>query len=258
MRRRFRRKVERSAPLPVRHAWMTTWIIMLAAFFWYLLHLFSTISFSCREIHDWWFEREMIGMATLQWTSLYAVTLALWFCVLIVRPKRERIPLWIRFFQGKMIFWMVVISVFQWGMFRPQSDESRVYDWFREEVTGWPVMNWYFGVEVAVSEEIQDSIYGMEIDYDDPLFDEAEALQAEYDRTFRAIMIPRWMGMYGGELECEATARVDKTWERAFTVYYKRWREDQPVEVPTWSVWDMPIEIDPGPDPEPGPVRATP
>jgi len=98
----------------------------------------------------------------------------------------------------------------------------------------------------------------MEIDYDDPLFDEAEALQAEYDRTFRAIMIPRWMGMYGGGLECEATARVDKTWERAFTVYYKRWREDQPVEVPTWSVWDMPIEIDPGPDPEPGPVRATP
>ena len=243
MRRRVRRKVERSAPLPVRHAWMTTWIIMLAAFFWYLLHLFSTVSYSCREFYDWWFDREGFGMATLQWTSLYAVTLALWFCVLIVRPKRERIPIWIRFFQGKMIFWMVVISVFQWGLYRPQSDEARIYAWFQHEVAEWPVMNRFFGVEWFVLHDIQEW-YGVEIDYEDPLFEEAEALQAEYNRTFRANMIPRRMGMYRGELECEATARIGKARERAFTVYLKRWREEQPVEEPTWSVWDTPLDSD--------------
>ncbi|RKQ96429.1 hypothetical protein [Maricaulis maris] len=245
MRRRVRRKVERSAPLPVRHAWMTTWVIMLAAFFWYLIHLFSTVSYNCREFYDWWFDREMFGMATLQWTSLYAVTLALWFCVLIVRPKRERIPVWIRFFQGKMIFWIVLISVFQWGMVRPQSDEARIYAWFQDEVAGWPVINWFFRGQSMPFVEIYDTFNGVEIDYEDPLFDEAEALQAEYERTFRANMIPRRMGMYRGELECEATARIDKAWERAFTVYFKRWREEQPVEAPTGSVWDMPLEPEP-------------
>tara|TARA_R110000868_G_scaffold34829_1_gene125408 strand:- start:5341 stop:6030 length:690 start_codon:yes stop_codon:yes gene_type:complete len=220
MRRRLRTKSGRGGEKPTQMAWMTTAVILTAGLLWYVLHLFSTLSFGCEAVIAWWLEGGRFQPGLLQVTSLLVVSLAAWLYVDIVRPKPVRVPAGIRVSQVVLVSVMVVMSVLQWGFFRPQSEEGRIYAYFQDEVVGWPVVRYFFmqgggAIEwiVAPPEQV---VAG-------PFFDEFRTLETAYRREYRDPWIPRDYGRaggrYDGRLECTARHEVDAAWERAYQAW---------------------------------------
>ena len=210
MRRRLRAKYSRSGPKPTQIAWMSTAVILVAGLLWYLLHLFSTLSLGCEAVIAWWFEGGRFSPGLLYVSSLFVISLGLWLYVDIVRPKPVRIPVGIRGVQVLFVTAMFMMSVFQWGFFRPQSDEGRIYAYFQDEVVRWPVVRLFF-VQA-------DGIWA------EPVRLAPDELGASHRREFLEPGIPRAYGRaggrYNGQLECSARAEVDAAWERAYEAYF--------------------------------------
>tara|TARA_R110000868_G_scaffold57591_1_gene177771 strand:- start:2623 stop:3300 length:678 start_codon:yes stop_codon:yes gene_type:complete len=218
MRRRLRRKAGPGGK-PVEMAWMTTATILVTGFVWYLLHYFSAVSLTCEEVIAWWFDGGRFRPGLLYVSSLLTVTLGLWLYVDIIRPKPVRIPSGIRAGQAIFIAVMIVLSVFQWGFYRPQSDEHLVYAYFEDEVAHWPIINRFLihasGVEWEVAASPPEDVLIS------PLFAEFRALEAAYRRDFLDAGIPRDYGVSHGRLECTARREVDAAWERAFDAWFE-------------------------------------
>ncbi len=228
MRRRLRAKSGRGAPKPTRMAWMTTAVILSASLLWFLLHLFATLSLGCEAVIAWWFGGGRLHPGLLQVTNLFVMTLALWLYVDIIRPKPVRVPVGIRVGQGVLVAVMVVLSVFQWGIFRPQSEEGRIYAYFQGVVVGWPVFNLFFlqpGTVYAIPNGLPENAL------EDPVFNEVRAIDAAYRREFPDAGIPREYGRaggrYNGKLECTARHEVDAAWDRAYEAYFLAWQAEQ-------------------------------
>ncbi|WP_339749646.1 hypothetical protein [uncultured Maricaulis sp.] len=207
---------------------MTTVTILVAGLLWYLLHLFSTVSLGCEDLVAWWFDGGLFRPRLLYVSSLFTITLGLWLYVDIVRPKAVRIPVGIRAVQIWFVTVMVVISVLQWGFFRPQSQEGRIYAYFQDEVLGWPVMNLFFvqpyAIWAFVGDPPEEVVQG-------PLFDEYRTLNSAYRREFLDAGVPRRYGRaggrYNGRLDCTARDEVDAAWERG----YQAWLQAEQAEV---------------------------
>lgn len=229
MRRRIRRKWQRRGRLkvkkPVSMDWMTSVVILLSGFLWYLLHLFSVNSLACERVIAWWFQREEMGLSTLQWASLLTMVLALWFCVVVIRPNLERVPLLMRGLQGVFIAFMVLISVLQWGLFRPQSDEGRFYAWFYEEVERWPVIGFFmpqrFHFSIYRELRVYDSEASPEIMKVRQLMDDFEGVQA---RKWQQAFVPRPYGRthaVNGQYSCGFDAFANKWFWQIFEMEWK-------------------------------------
>jgi hypothetical protein len=238
MRRRLRTKHKIIRPKPQDSAWMTTSVIMVAGLLWFILHLYSTVVYSCEEVIAWWFDREDIGLATQQWTSLLVITLALWLYVDIIRPKRVRIPGWIRAGQISLVSAMVVLSVFQSGVFRPESPDARVYAYFQDEITQWPIIN-----RLTVSNWVRlETHYYPPADLNDPIFDAAIALQERNDRAFSARRFGHYGragGRYNGRLNCAANAELNQAWEQAYEAYFLAEQERLEAELEQPDMWEL-------------------
>lgn len=237
MRRRLQTKRRRKSPTtkPVAAGWHSTGIVMVTAFLWWLVHWFSTVSLSCRDHVEWWSAFRPGMPALVQAASLLSVTLLLWVYVDIVRPKPVRIPVTLRALQLWMATAMVIISVFHVGLMRPHSDEGRIYAYFRGEMTGWPVLNFFFGDEVSLF-ETEFISFNDEIDFSDPVFDRANALEQRYQDTFIRHAIPRHFGVYEGQLECEAIQELNAAWGAAFEAYVAdRQAEEEPEPAFLWE-----------------------
>jgi hypothetical protein len=204
---------------------------MVSAFLWYLLHLYSTVVYSCEDVIAWWLGGEQTGTSLLQAGSLLSVALALWFYVDLIRPKPERIPRRIRAGQASLVIAMVIISVFQWGFFKPQTQDARVYAYFREDVSHWPVVR-YFLIPDRV-EIIAAGPQLTELDMLDPAFDEVRTMEAEYWFDFPlqlgASRFMRAGGRFNGRLRCTADRELNQVWERARTEFLQT-NEEEPEE----------------------------
>lgn len=218
MRLRYRRRLVRrqKAKKPVKFAWMTTSIVVVCSFLWYLLHLLSTLSLSCRDHFNWWFYSAVAEPSLLEMFSLLAVALFFWLYADIIRPKPARIPVTLRAFQMLLATTVVVLSVFQWGFFSPHSDEARVYRFFQQEVSGWPVVEHFIVRPVVPMEpsEVSDLVYRT-----DPAFATVRQLETEYHETFVANGRSRHFAMYEGQLECEAAQEIEHAWLEALETY---------------------------------------
>ncbi|MEA1941244.1 MAG: hypothetical protein U9P68_03240 [Pseudomonadota bacterium] len=195
---------------------MTTSIIVVCSFLWYLPHLYSTLSLSCRDHFNWWFYSAVAEPSLLEVSSLLAVALFFWLYADIIRPKPVRIPVTLRAFQMLLATTVVVLSVFQWGFFSPRSDEARIYRFFQQEVSGWPVIGRFIVQPVIPMEPLEVSA----LDYQtDPAFATVRQLETEYYETFVAHGRSPHFGMYEGQLECEAAREIERAWLEALETY---------------------------------------
>ncbi len=222
MRRRLRARSGRGGAKPTRMAWTTTAVILTAAFLWYILHLFSTYSFGCEAVIAWWFEGDRFQPGLLQVSSLFVMTLALWLYVDMIRPKPERVPAGIRVVQTVLVTVMVMMSVSQWGFFRPQSDEGHIYTDALSEASRWPLARAFLpfaqgGYEVLVEVPVEG--------LDGSLVAAARAAQEAYEQEFPAFTYPyqygRAGGRYNGRLECTARREVTVAWDRVYEAYFR-------------------------------------
>ena len=141
MRRRLRVKHAVQSEKPVDPAWLTTGVIMIAVLLVFLLHLYSTVVYRCEEVISWWFAGENFGASIHQWSSLLVITLALWLYVDIIRPKPERVSVWLRAAHISIVTIMVAMSVLQSGTFKPDSLDARALEPIRHEHLARPGKN---------------------------------------------------------------------------------------------------------------------
>jgi hypothetical protein len=232
MRRRLRARNQAHASKPTGAAWQTTAIIMVAAFLWYLLNLYSTVALSCEQTYAFWFHSEQYGSATMQASNLLVVTLALWFYVDLVRPKPERIPRRIRAGQASLVIAMVVISVFQWGLLKPQTQDARIYSYFEGEVSQWPIMRLFLFSDRVFIMEAGPQLTLLEMQ--DPAFDEVRVMEADYWLDFPlqigTSQFSRANGRFDGRLRCTADRELGLAWERALAEFIQT-REEEGAEL---------------------------
>ncbi len=201
-------------------AWLTTSVIIVTGFLWYLLHLLSANSLQCELHYLWWFQREETGQATLQWSSLLIMSLAGWFCAVVVVPKVERVPFWIRFWQGMTVGFLVLLMVLQWGQWRPQGPDRAFYDFFYEDVLTQPVINGVFYRPDPIEIMEAGTDWAGRVDLDHPAFDEFHRSEKEYREVFAGYFGPRGHARHNGRLMCSANRVYRKQWWGALGAYY--------------------------------------
>ena len=212
--------------------WYSIGIVCSGAFLWYLVHYFVFISYACRDYVDWW-TASLPGRPTLLLaSSLFAITLALWLCADIIRPKPVRFPATLRIVQAMLTGSMVLMSVMQSGQLSPHSADGRVFTYVLEDATRWPVMSSLFAVSA-----VPFAYEAVDVDWDDPAFDRYRVLESQYQDTFGADLVPRHFGVHDGQLECEAEAGLAAEFERALAIYNMRRDAEMAEAEPT--IWEI-------------------
>lgn len=212
--------------------WYSIGIVCSGAFLWYLVHYFVLVSYACRDYVDWWVA-SLPGRPTLLLaSSLFAVTLALWLCVDIIRPKPVRFPATLRIVQAALTGSMVLMSVMQSGYLNPRSADGQVYAFVLEDATNWPVASLFFPSYPGLPEYAV-----IDVDWSDPAFDRYHALDDRYGQTFGRSGLWRPFDVYDGQLECEAQAGLAAEFERALAIYNMRRDAEEAEAEPT--IWEI-------------------
>lgn len=148
------------------------------------------------------------------------MSLAAWFCAVVVVPKAENVPFWIRFWQAITIGFLVLMMVLQWGQWRPQGPDRAFYDFFYEDVLSLPVINGVFYRPDQIEILEVGTGWASEINLDHPAFDEFHRSEKDYREALAGYFGPRGHARHNGRLLCSADRVYRKQWRGALEAYY--------------------------------------
>lgn len=191
MRRFVRQNQHRNASRPtVCHAWITTTILVTSGFFWSLIQLFTTLTMECRIYYDWVADAAAGYFNTLEAMVSLSLAMATYLLADILRPKRKKRSLPIRFVQLLLVFSVVSASFINYGIIMP---DSRIAPLARQIESGFA----YAGLGAFVYPELE---YGM-----DPFWIPQNPTPT-FNTSAYALYSP--FAIKAGLLRCEVDAQV--------------------------------------------------